>query len=74
MLNKNKTRVTVNTKYVVSKKVVAKDVLGKVMRSFSGHAGFNYGRRGVISGNPVEPKISCVATGKLEQKILSVIR
>lgn len=70
----SKTRVTVNTRYVIVRTQVVKSAANNVSRSGSDTISFNFGSGASFPANSQGQAAECVSTGVLEQEILSVIR
>lgn len=68
------TRVTVNTRYVVTRKQVVKSATNNTHQSGSDTVSFNSGSGASFPANSQGQAAECVSTGLLEREILSVIR
>ena len=69
-----KTRVTANTRYVVERKLVFSPVSGGMPQSMADSVSFNTGTRGSFPMNANAQSTECIATGALEQEVLSLIK
>ena len=67
--SKTSTRVTANTRYVVTRQITARGVMSQIPQSSTDSISFNSNGKAVFPGDT-----ECVATGKLEQDILSAIK
>ena len=72
----NQTRITANTKYVVTKAIVARNAANNIPQSISDTISFNTKGRATFPsrGNTTVAATECVSTGYLEQEILSAIK
>lgn len=72
-LGGNKTQVTANTRYAITKQVEVRNTQGQT-QNLSDTVSFNSGDSGTFSTlNPNNPATECKSTGRLEQDILSKI-
>lgn len=69
-----KTRVTANTRYVVQRKLTIVPLGGNFPQSFTDSVSFNAGSRGVFPASKSGQGTECVATGELENEVLSLIK
>lgn len=70
----NQTRVTANTRYVVTRQLSVTTPSVAIPQSSTDSISFNGGASGAFSTNGAGPNTECVSTGDLEREILSVIK
>lgn len=68
------TRVTANTRYVVERKIVARNLANGIPQSAAESVSFNSGKGAFFPENSRGQPTECVSTGALEKEILSAIR
>lgn len=68
------TKVTANTRYVVSRKLVVRSAANGIPQSAADSISFNSGKGASFPANGQGQGTECVSTGVLEQEILSAIR
>jgi hypothetical protein len=71
--NSNETRVTANTRYVLTRQLSASNGAG-VPQSFTDTLSFNTGTSASFPTNAKGQTTECVSTGRLEQEILAAIQ
>ena len=69
----NETRVTANTRYVVNRQRVVRNIANNIPQTMNDSITFNSGGRASFPGSP-DQSSECVATGSLEREILEAIR
>lgn len=70
----NTTRVTANTRYVVTRTQVFRNVANNFPQTGTDTLSFNSGGGASFPANPVGRSAECLSTGVLEQEILSAIK
>ena len=70
----NSTRVTANTRYVVTRKITARSAANNIPQTLDNSISFNSGGSASFPATADGRATECVPTGKLEQDILSAIK
>lgn len=70
----SQTRVTANTRYVVQRQRIIRNIANNFPQTLSDSLSFNAGGSGSFPSGPDGRTSECVATGNLEREILSAVR
>lgn len=70
----SQTRITANTRYVVQRHIVARNVANNFPQTLDDSLSFNAGGSASFPGAANDQVTECVATGNLEREILSAVR
>ena len=70
-INSNKSRVTVNTKYILTKNISVSDANRKIVNTVADTISFNSGQENSFPGTQV---VTCQANGELENEILLLLK
>ncbi|KGH27878.1 hypothetical protein [Comamonas testosteroni] len=73
-VEQGKTRVSANTRYVVERKFVVVPISNGIPQSMADSVSFNTGTRGAFQLTRDGQGTECIATGTLEQEVLSLIK
>lgn len=73
-VEQGKTRVSANTRYVVERKFVVVPISNGIPQSMADSVSFNTGTRGAFQLTRDGEGTECIATGTLEQEVLSLIK
>ena len=73
-VNSNQTRVTANTRYVVTRQLTVSSAANNIPQSGTDSISFNSGGSASFPTNATGQGTECVSTGALEREILSVIK
>jgi hypothetical protein len=68
------TKVTANTRYVVTRQLAGREVTNNIPQSRTDTISFNSGSSASFPANIDGQATQCVSTGKLEREILSFIK
>lgn len=69
-ISETQSRVTANTKYILTKTISVREVLNKLVGTSTDTISFNSGQEGIFPGSG---GTTCQATGKLEDEVLSLL-
>jgi hypothetical protein len=73
-LDSKNTQLTVNTRYVVNRRMTATDSSGRLTSNTNDSASFNYGQDGNFPSLGESSPLVCRSTGALERQIISIAR
>ena len=72
-IDQNSTKVTANTRYVITRQVTSRNIASNFPQSKTDTISFNSGERASFPANNDGRALICVSTGKLERDVLSQI-
>lgn len=73
-VSSSQTRVTANTRYIVTRQRHIRDATGQANRTFEDSLSFNYGASASFPGGYDGRTSECTSTGALERELLSLIK
>lgn len=73
-LDSRNTQLTVNTRYIVNRRMTATDSSGRLTSNTNDAASFNYGQDGMFTTLGESSPLVCRSTGALERQIISIAR
>lgn len=73
-LDSRNTQLTVNTRYIVNRRMTATDSSGRLTSNTNDSVSFNYGQDGIFAALGESPPLVCRSTGALEREIISIAR